>query len=77
MNNRRDFFRKLGIGAIASAVVPQVATLKMTEEIATEHLPISGQQFYHFEETVSDYDVETYRRLHELVERQAKTKIRL
>lgn len=71
MKDRRDFFKTLGLGALVTAVVPQVATLKMKEEIATKHVPSSSsQQFHHFETPLSPYDRETMIRMHEYVQRQ-------
>ena len=70
MSERRDFFKTLGLGALAM-VVPKVTTFEVKEEIKTEHLHVSGPQYFHFEKPISDYDRETYMRLDELVKRKA------
>ncbi len=71
MTERRDFFKTLGLGALAM-VVPKVTTFEVKEEIKPEMLHVSGpsQQFYHFEKPISDYDRETYRRVDELLKRK-------
>ena len=70
MSERRDFFKTLGLGALAM-VVPKVSTFEVNKEIKTEHLHVSGPQYFHFEKPVSDYDRETYMRLDELIKRKA------
>ena len=71
MTGRRDFFKTLGLGALVSAVAPEVTTFEVKEEIKTENLHVSGAQYFHFEKPISEYDRETYMRLDELVKRKA------
>ena len=69
MAERRDFFKTLGLGALAM-VVPKVTTFEVNKEIKTENLHVSGPQYFHFEKPISEYDRETYMRLDELVNRK-------
>ena len=71
MKDRRDFFKTLGLAALAGVVRPEVSTFEVNKEIKTEHLHVSGPQYFHFEKPVSDYDRETYMRLDELIKRKA------
>ena len=64
MKDRRDFFKTLGLGALAM-VVPKVTTFEVNKEIKTESLHVSGPQYFHFEKPISEYDRETYMRLDE------------
>ena len=70
MTGRRDFFKTLGLGALVSVVAPEVTTFEVSKEIKTEHLHVSGPQYFHFEKPISEYDRETYRRLHEILNRK-------
>ena len=71
MSDRRNFFKTLGLGALVGVVKPEVSTFEINKDIKTEHLHVSGPQYFHFEKPVSEYDRETYMRLDELMKRKA------
>lgn len=49
----------------------EVSTFEVNREIKTEHLHVSGPQYFHYEAPISEYDRETYMRLDELVKRKS------